>query len=251
VYGVGDLELGIENFERVTGVRPVAGGKHAGLGTHNAIFSLGDDAYFEIIAPDPSQADACPTPKWMGMDTIPKEFLQCGRLLTWAVRLAGAEGTDPEAFEASVRAAGEAGYHPGEVCDFSRKPANGTPGQDDDMLRWSLAYNHFTWPLPGAGIVPFLIRWDPQSMRSVNDAAPAGCTLVGMEGRHPDAAAAREINGVLRRLGGVRELPEGVDEHRADAGAGAAGGAGLFGNFGGASGVLGCVLDTPNGRIAL
>ena len=51
VYAVDDLQAGIEHFHQLTGVEPCIGGRHEGLGTHNAVFSLGDSqTYFEIIA---------------------------------------------------------------------------------------------------------------------------------------------------------------------------------------------------------
>lgn len=57
VYGVSSLDEGMVHFHNLTGIKPVIGGRHEGLGTHNAIFSLGDDTYFEIIAADPTQKD--------------------------------------------------------------------------------------------------------------------------------------------------------------------------------------------------
>jgi hypothetical protein len=81
VYGVEDLQQGVEYFHKLTGIEPAIGGKHTGLGTHNAIFGLDNNTYFEIIAPDPSQSVDCPSPRWMGMDKSPLPGM-----LTWAVR---------------------------------------------------------------------------------------------------------------------------------------------------------------------
>ena len=49
LLGIDDLDRGIEAFEQATGVKPIYGGKHPG-GTHNALVSLGDGTYLEIIA---------------------------------------------------------------------------------------------------------------------------------------------------------------------------------------------------------
>jgi hypothetical protein len=49
MLGIDDLDRGIEAFEQATGVKPVYGGRHPG-GTHNALVSLGDGTYLEIIA---------------------------------------------------------------------------------------------------------------------------------------------------------------------------------------------------------
>ena len=137
VYGVNDLQQGIEHFHELTGVEPCTGGRHEGLGTHNAIFSLGaSQTYFELIAADPTQQQDCPVPKWMGMDAAPMP-----RLLTWAARLAH---PDAEMFQDAVGAIGSK-YDPGPVRSFERKVAGST---SNELLQWSLAYNHNTWPLP-------------------------------------------------------------------------------------------------------
>ena len=49
ILGIDDLDRGVKAFEAATGVKPVYGGKHPG-GTHNALVSLGDGIYLEILA---------------------------------------------------------------------------------------------------------------------------------------------------------------------------------------------------------
>ena len=53
VVAIHDLDAGMSAFESLTGVRPVYGGEHPSLGTHNALVSLGSGRYLEILAPRP------------------------------------------------------------------------------------------------------------------------------------------------------------------------------------------------------
>jgi hypothetical protein len=65
------LEQGSRWCESTLGATPVAGGRHALMGTHNRLLAIGSDrfpdSYLEIIAVDP---DAPPPnrPRWFGMD---------------------------------------------------------------------------------------------------------------------------------------------------------------------------------------
>ena len=97
-------------------------------------------------------------------------------MLTWAAERAGAM---PEA----VAAARAQGYEPGEPEDFERAAPDG------GMLRWRLAYRHFTRAAMGAGrgVVPFLIDWKGSTSPAAS--APAGCTLVGLRAEARDVAA--------------------------------------------------------------
>src|SRR5688572_21311695 len=59
ILSINDLERGVAEFEQKTGVKPVFGGVHPNRGTQNALASLGDGRYIEVLAPDPKQ----PNPK--------------------------------------------------------------------------------------------------------------------------------------------------------------------------------------------
>lgn len=50
-----NIDVGMQQFEQMTGVRPIFGGKHKSGYTQNAIVSLGDDLYIEILAPQDTE----------------------------------------------------------------------------------------------------------------------------------------------------------------------------------------------------
>ena len=81
ILGCNDLDGGIAFVEEHTGVRAVVGGVHPGRGTANALLSLGDRHYLEIMAPDPKAIDVQPSA--VHQVTVLKG-LTTPRLITWA-----------------------------------------------------------------------------------------------------------------------------------------------------------------------
>jgi hypothetical protein len=80
VYATPDLNRGVEEIEKILGVRATPGGQHPGRGTRNALITLGPAIYLEIIAPDPEQPHP-KTPRPFGIDG-----LKASRLVAWAAK---------------------------------------------------------------------------------------------------------------------------------------------------------------------
>lgn len=148
ILGARDLDEAVEAFERLTGVRPVYGGKHPG-GTHNALASLGDRLYLEIIAVQPGAAKPRHLPDLGGFDRLAP--------IGWAV-----SADDGEALRKSL---GAAGFQLSDSQAGSRTtPAGAT-------LRWQ------TFGLPWAfEEAPFFILWSPETPHP-STTSPSGCTL--------------------------------------------------------------------------
>lgn len=164
LLGSNDLQRGIDFVEQHTGVRAVFGGVHPGRGTQNALLSLGERRYLEIIAPDPAQPDV--------KNPLAPELrsLKEPRLVGWA-----AHPGDLSAFAEKLRQAGIAfeGPTPG-----SRKRPDGR------LLQWqTLALADDT-----SGLLPFFIEWALDSIHPSAD-APKGCSLASFSAKVPDTAA--------------------------------------------------------------
>lgn len=159
--------------KRLLGVRAAMGGKHLGLGTHNALLSLGDGAYLEIIAPDPEQPKPAQS-RAFGLDDLREP-----RLVAWAMKA-------PDIEEQAARAVG-AGFDLGPVIKMSRERPDGS------RLHWSLTYRQ---GLVGDGLAPFLINWEPGPHPS--ETSPAGCQLVSMRAEHPEP---ERIGAMLEAIG--------------------------------------------------
>lgn len=162
VYAVPDLPAAVAEMEERFGVGPRAGGKHIGLGTHNALLAFGPGTYLEIIAPDPEQPEPS-VPRPFGVDGVSR-----GGLVSWALAC-----DDIDAAVAGVRSRG---YDPGEVVDGRRTGPTGT------VLRWRL-----TASSTGGGLVPFLISWG--NTEHPARSAPQGLTLEAFHVEHPDPSS--------------------------------------------------------------
>lgn len=168
VYAVPDVDAAVDALAARLGVRPTPGGRHPGIGTRNALLSLSDDAYLEVIGPDPDQPP--PTqPRPFGIDQ-----LTAPRLVTWL-----AKAHDLERQVQQLRAEG---YNPGVITAMSRELPDGT------RLAWRL-----TLPpqLLGDGLVPMLIEWHTDLHPAKTSAR--GCRLEALYGEHPRPDTVRPI----------------------------------------------------------
>ena len=148
LLGIDDLDRGVEQFEKLTGVRPVYGGKHP-RGTHNALVSLGDGTYLEILALQPNV-------------TPPKEYEDLKKLNTltpigWAV-----SSRDSAQLRTRLTSAGLAVSEP-------------SPGSRTTPAGKELSWQ--TFGLENAfEEAPFFIVWSPQSAHP-STTSPTGCRL--------------------------------------------------------------------------
>lgn len=170
ILGVDDLERGIAEFEAKTGVRPVFGGVHPGGGTHNALASLGEGIYIEILAPNP--ADATPA-----NPTESAAYLQKLTTLTpigWALRT-----TDL----AELKRRAEAG---GMTVTQGQPGARALP--DGSTLEWiTVGVTE-----PAHSWAPFFIQWKNPELQP-SRTAPAGCTLSSLTIADPNPGPLRAL----------------------------------------------------------
>jgi hypothetical protein len=173
VYATHDLNRGVEEIEKLLGVRATPGGQHPGRGTRNALITLGPTTYLEIIAPDPEQPPP-KTPRPFGIDRLKES-----RLVAWA-----AKGSDLGRLRDE---AARKGARLGEVLSGSRRRTDGV------LLSW-----RYTDPqtVLADGLVPFFIDWG-QSPHPARTAAQ-GASLIALRAEHPDA---QRVQRLLNELG--------------------------------------------------
>lgn len=161
------LKAGCDWVESRLGVAPVAGGKHAGMGTHNALLSLGPGFYLEVIAIDPDGTRPARARLYDLDNAMLNAALRDGpQLIHWVART-------PDADAASARV-----------------PDLGPPVQ--------MARGDFHWRLtvpedghrPGRGLVPAIIEW-PDARHPSALLPDAGLRLVAIAGEHPDPSTVR------------------------------------------------------------
>jgi hypothetical protein len=171
ILGCNDLDRGIELVQESIGVHPSIGGVHPGRGTRNALLSLGERRYLEIIAPDLAQQKIVHFPQIREM-TEP-------RLVGWAVH--------PPDIAAIAKQLGENGIAFQGPDDGSRKRPDG------HILTWktvNLADDRH-------GLLPFFIEWSADSVHPSKD-APARCRLEYFEIMSVDPD---ELSLIFKRIG--------------------------------------------------
>jgi hypothetical protein len=160
VYATPDLEAGVNTIERLLGVRAAPGGSHPQWGTANALLSLGDSVYLEIIGPDPAQPD------FLGQRVFGIDQVEGSRLTAWAAR---GENLDSLA---GIPLVGEERI--GQAFPASRQRPDGV------TINWVLTDPRVRI---ADGLVPFFIDWlDTQHPALVT---PAGAILTGFRVEHP------------------------------------------------------------------
>jgi hypothetical protein len=175
LLGAADLDMGVAWVEKLTGVKAAAGGSHPGVGTRNALVSVGGKQYLEIIAPDPAQTAF--------NFQIDIRTLAQPRLINWAAATA-----DIQSVAKRAREAGQQLFGP---RDGSRLRPDGK------TLKWKTLGVLNKFGMGGVEPFPFFIQWEAGSVHPSED-SPGGCRLQSFEIERPDPASLTEA---LRRLG--------------------------------------------------
>lgn len=154
VWASPNLEQGCAEIERWFGVTPDLGGSHPGLGTRNALLSLGTKVYLEIMAPT---SDAPP----LGSVGDRLAQLDAPGLATWVLR-----SNDLETLAAIAAPGSEPATRLGPVPTERLTPQG-------ERLAWNLLF--YTRHAFG-GLVPFMIDWKASPHPSLN--APVGGSVM-------------------------------------------------------------------------
>ena len=170
LLGASGLEEGIAFVKQHTGVTAAFGGVHPGRGTRNALVSLGERHYLEIIAPDPAQPGS--------LDHYHLQTLPAPRLVGWA-----AHPGDLNAFAGHLRNASLA--FDGPTPGSRRRP-------DGRLLEWKTLNLHDDQ----SGLLPFFIEWSAATVHPSAD-APPGCKLLHFELSTPGNTKLQRICALL------------------------------------------------------
>jgi hypothetical protein len=170
------LEEGGAWVRQRLGVVPVAGGKHAAMGTHNHLLGLDRGQYLEVIAVDPA-APAPPRPRWFGLDSnAMRARLAAGpALVHWVVRTDDLEGALADYPE------------PVEILHFER-----------GNFRWRMGVPR-DGRIPCDGQCPTLIQWE-EGPHPSETLPPSGCSLLEFH-------TAGTMTATFATPAGIRTLP--------------------------------------------
>lgn len=179
LLGVPELGVGIQWIRDEFGIAAGEGGRHLGVGTHNALVALGGRTYLEVIAPDPEQlVPQAALPYGLGSLSAP-------RLINWAVRVPDMDAWAAKLYELGIP---------------TQLRARDRVNPDGRRLAWRTAAMPATTIVNGVnltGLMPFAIDW--QDTAHPSETAPEGIVLESLSLCHPQvqvvqaAAAALEL----------------------------------------------------------
>ncbi|WP_111719575.1 VOC family protein [Homoserinimonas sp. OAct 916] len=171
----------VRRFAELTGVEPILGGDHAGLGSRNYLVRFTDTSYLEIIGrnPDETVADYRIPFKIGGLTST--------RIATWALRT--------ERISAVIETAKEAGFDCGEQKTMSRRLPDGS------LLSWTLTTPY----ADDSGVVPFLIDWSGSFSHPATMTVPQ-VDLLAFRALHPSPDS---VHPVLTAIGADLEVAVG------------------------------------------
>jgi len=172
IYAGRDLDALSQQFEQMTGVTPGKGGRHPGLGTRNALASLGKNIYLELLAADPQQ-NAQLEGSMGGRITAMDE----PRLLAYMLR-----GNELERQHEVLKRHGIAA----DLFDASRDTLDGK------TLKWRLLVPHAH---PLGDFIPKFIDWKDTTHPSTTSVP--GCSFDDFELGHPESDT---LNALLKEL---------------------------------------------------
>jgi hypothetical protein len=181
ILGIDDLRKGIEELESRTGVRAEFGGVHPGRGTQNALISLGERHYLEILAPNPKEKGDERTAELRKLTTLTP--------IGWAARANDLPSTQ--------RLLREHGAQTGEIRPGARKRPDGG----------RLAWKTLDITSPASPLLPFFIEWDHATAHP-SATSPGGCRLADLILEDPNPAPLRDA---LQAAGVGVEVREGKE----------------------------------------
>ena len=178
VVGISDLDKGMNLIEEMTGVRPEYGGVHPTIGTHNALISLGDHTYLEIISPNPD-AD------FKNLDPMLKaQFMEPLKQMTALTPFLWAIGSKNLAV--TGRLLKDTGI------ELSNPDAGSRTKPDGTVLNWHAA---FIIEPQSAGL-PFFISGSDATVSPAED-SPKGCRFESFSVSSPDTAVLEKLKEQL------------------------------------------------------
>jgi hypothetical protein len=178
LLGCDNLDRGVDFVEKHTGIRAAIGGVHPGRGTHNALLSLGERRYLEVIAPDPKQ-DENHVEKLALKQLARLKELTSPRLVGWAVHPG-----DLERFSVRLRDAG---------IGFLGPWAGSRQRPDGKLLQWK----SLNLKDDRDGLLPFFIEWSAGSLHPSAD-APKGCRLERFAAVTPNPQELEKLTAILQ-----------------------------------------------------